>query len=273
METLEMEATYRLVLPPADPLTVVLVGVGGTGSALAPALARLAHHLRGIGVTMKMFFVDHDTIESRNILRQNYSASEVGYPKADALAFRLSALFGLPITSIPTPFSAARFGEWAAGCERRPGANLIVAAVDNHLARREIAEVVAAQDGRWHCLELANEHSSGQVLLGNVVEPEAIKVDKLGLCSGLPSPYLQEPMLLEPPPADANPLSCADLTLRGGQSPVVNQMVAAIAADYAYQFLVRREVAQMATYFALAPTSVKSVRLTETSLAAFSSSL
>ena len=268
MQTLEMEPTYRLVMAPADRLTVVLVGVGGTGSALAPALARLAHHLRGIGVTMKMFFVDHDTIESRNILRQNFSASEVGYPKADALAFRLSALFGLSITSIPVPFSAARFGEWTAGSERRPGANLIIAAVDNYVARREIAEVVAAHDGRWHCLEVANEHESGQVLLGNVTEPDAVKVDKLGLCSGLPSPYVQEPMLLEPPPADADPLSCADLTLREEQSLVVNQMAAAIAADYAYQFLVRREVVQMATYFALGPVTVKSAPLTEANIGA-----
>ncbi len=268
MQTLEMEATYRLALPPADRLTVVLVGVGGTGSALAPALARLAHHLRGKGTTMTLLFVDHDTVEEKNIGRQNFCPAEVGCNKAETMALRLNAALGLAITAVPAPFTAERFREWTAGCERRPGANLLVAAVDNYLARREIAGVVTAQKGRWHCLEVANEYSSGQVLLGNVTEPDVVKLDKLGLCSGLPSPYAQEPMLLEPPPADANPLSCADLTLREEQSPVVNRMAAAIAADYAYQFLVRREVAQMATYFALGPVTVKSVLLTEATLRA-----
>lgn len=268
MQTLDIQPTYRVVLPAAERLTVVLVGVGGTGSALAPALARLACLLRSKGVELEMLFVDHDTIQHRNVLRQNYSEFEVGYPKVDALSFRLSAVFGLRITAISASLSAERFDEWTAGCDRRTGVNLIISAVDNHLARREIAKVVTAQNGRWYCLEAGNEHSSGQVLLGNATDPNAIKFDKLGLCTGLPSPYLQEPLLLEPPPADVNALSCADLTLREEQSPVVNQMVAAIAADYVYQFLVRRELVQMASYFSLAPVTAKSVRLTEPNLTA-----
>jgi len=158
MQKLEMEPTYRVVLPAVERLTVVLVGVGGTGSALAPALARLAYLLRGKGVALEMLFVDHDTIEHRNVLRQNYSEFEVGYPKADALSFRLSAVFGLRIATVTAPFSAERFDEWTAGCERRAGANLLISAVDNHLARREIAKAVAAQNGRWYCLEVGNEH-------------------------------------------------------------------------------------------------------------------
>lgn len=268
MQTLRMEQTYRVVLPALDELTVILVGVGGTGSALALSLGRLAYHLKVKGVAVQILFVDQDTIEAKNIGRQLFSPSEIGANKAEALAFRLNAAFGLGISAAPVPFTVARFEEWTAGSTSRAGANLLISAVDNHLARREIAKAVGRQNGRWYCLELANEHSSGQVLLGSITEPDAIKFDKLGLCSGLPSPYLQEPLLLEPPPADGNALSCADLTLREEQSPVVNQMVAAIAADYAYQFLVRRELVQMASYFSLAPVTAKSVRLTEPNLTA-----
>jgi hypothetical protein len=71
MQTLEMEPTYRVVLPAARELTVMLVGLGGTGSALAPSLARLAIHLRGRGVGVKMLFVDPDVVERRNVWRQN----------------------------------------------------------------------------------------------------------------------------------------------------------------------------------------------------------
>jgi hypothetical protein len=74
---------------------------------------------------------------------------------------------------------------------------------------------------------------------------------------------VQEPALLEPPPAEADALSCADLMLREGQSLVVNQQVAALAAHYAYLFLVRRELTQMATHFTLEPPTTKSRRVTE----------
>ena len=268
MQTLEMEPTYRVVLPAVEELTVMLVGVGGTGSALAPALARLAYQLRGKGVTVKMLFVDPDVVEFRNVLRQNFTEHEVGCFKSDALSFRLNAALGLDITAIPAPLSAAHFDTWTAGRDRRAGANLLISAVDNHIARAEMASVVQSGNGRWYCLDMGNERHSGQVLLGNVTNSGDIQFDRLGLCTGLPSPYIQEPMLLEPPPANVSPLSCAELTQRQEQSPVVNQMVAAIAADYAYQFLVRRELVQMATYFSLAPLTAISVRLTEPNLAA-----
>jgi len=270
MQTLDIEPTYRVVLPALDELMVMLVGVGGTGSALAPSLARLAYQLRGKGVTVKQLFVDPDTVETKNVGRQQFCPAEVGANKAECLAFRLNAALGLDITAIPAPFAAARFDDWTAGYEQRTGANLLISAVDNHLARREIAKVVAAKNGRWYGLDLGNERHSGQALLGNITNVNAIKFDRLGLCTGLPSPYVQEPALLEPPPANADPLSCADLTLREEQSPVVNQQVAALAAHYAYQFLVRRELTQMATTFTLEPAVSKSYLLTKQRIAACS---
>lgn len=262
MEPLELEQSYRVVLPAAEQLGVVLVGVGGTGSHLAGALARLAYHLRGKGVTLQMLFVDHDVIEGKNIGRQ-FHPGDIGYAKAEIAAFRANAAYGLQVAAAPAAFTAERFEAWTAGWTRHAGANLLISAVDNFRARREIARVVEAKNGRWYGLDLGNERESGQVLLGNVTVADAIKFDRLGLCTGLPSPYVQEPMLLEPPPADAGPLSCADLTLREEQSLVVNQQVAALAAHYAYQFLVRRELTQMATYFTLAPPTTRSQRVTE----------
>ncbi|NLF65820.1 MAG: thiamine biosynthesis protein ThiF [Chloroflexi bacterium] len=269
MQTLDIEPTYRVVLPALDELMVMLVGVGGTGSALAPSLARLAYQLRGKGVTVKQLFVDPDTVETKNVGRQQFCPAEVGANKAECLAFRLNAALGLDITAIPAPFAAARFDDWTAGYEQRTGANLLISAVDNHLARREIAKVVAAKNGRWYGLDLGNERHSGQALLGNITNVNAIKFDRLGLCTGLPSPYVQEPALLEPP-ADAGPLSCADLTLREEQSPVVNQQVAALAAHYAYQFLISRELTQMATTFTLESAVSKSYLLTKQRIAACS---
>lgn len=261
MESLELEQSYRVVLPAAERLGVVLVGMGGIGFHLAGALARLAYHLRGKGVTVQMLFVDHDVIEGKNIGRQ-FHPGDIGYAKAEIAAFRANAAYGLQVVAAPVAFTAERFEAWTAGWKRQARGNLLISAVDNFRARREIARVVEAKNGGWYGLDLGNERESGQVLLGNVTDADAIQFDRLGLCTGLPSPYVQEPMLLEPLPADVSLLSCADLTLREEQSLVVNQQVAALAAHYAHQFLVRRELAQMATYFTLEPPTTRSQRVT-----------
>lgn len=266
MPTLRMEPTYRVVLPAVEELTVILVGVGGTGSALALSLGRLAYHLKMKGVKVQVLFVDHDTVEAKNIGRQLFSPSEIGTNKAEALAFRLNAAFGLGVSAAPVPFTAVRFEEWASCFGHQTGANLLISAVDNHLARCEIARAMETQDGRWFCLDLGNEHQSGQVLLGNAIELEMIRFDRLGLCTGLPSPYVQEPALLVPPEISASPLSCADLTLHRDQSLVVNQVAAALAGQYCYQFLVHRMLIQMATYFALEPPITRSTILSRTNI-------
>ncbi|MDT8306620.1 MAG: hypothetical protein RRC07_11850 [Anaerolineae bacterium] len=127
----------------------------------------------------------------------------------------------MAITAAPVPFTAERFAGWTARWREPAGCNLLISAVDNYLARQEVAAAVTAEGGTWYALDLGNEHHSGQILMGNATTPKIVRFDKLGLASGIPSPYLQEPDLLAPPPAGATPLSCAELTVREEQSLVV----------------------------------------------------
>jgi hypothetical protein len=65
-------------------------------------------------------------------------------------------------------------------------------------------------------------------------------------------------------------LSCADLTLREEQSLLINTQVAAVAAQYVYDLIVRRTLQQFATYLNLEPPVMSSLLLTSTNLARFS---
>jgi PRTRC genetic system ThiF family protein len=275
-----LEPRCRMLLPEATVTTIVLVGVGGTGSWLAPALARILFHARQKGQAVKLFLVDPDIVSESNIGRQNFALCQVGESKCESLAWRLNSALGLDIAAIPAPFVAADFMPWL--YEQQPyryGLHprfLLVGAVDNYLARRELA---AAQtltvarysrppEGVW-VVDCGNGRSSAQILAGNLTDPAKIKVDKLGLCSGLPSPYLQEPGLLEPDPVDASPLSCAELTLREEQSLLINTQVAAVAAQYVYDLIIRCRLDQYATYLNLEPPAMSSLVLTPTNLARF----
>jgi hypothetical protein len=67
-----------------------LVGCGGTGSTLAPQLARLLHyHPNG---PEAIAFVDADKIETRNLERQPFEPGEVGTCKSQAIADATGAL-------------------------------------------------------------------------------------------------------------------------------------------------------------------------------------
>ena len=110
---------------------------------------------------------------------------------------------------------------------------------------------------------------NGQVLLGNSGRPETIRLDKLGLCTGLPYPYLQEPGLLEEAGEAATAVSCALMAQQEAQSLMVNRLVAAVAGHLVTELVLRRQVTVMGCYFSLEPPAMRSVPVTAASLAPF----
>lgn len=256
---LEIAQRYRVVFGETDAFRILQIGVGGTGSFLADALASLAVHARQKGVQVDVTLVDPDRVESKNVGRQQWGFSEAaqGVSKAHSRALRLNAAYGLDITAWPQTFTKEMGRNWYEPSRPygRSTTNIIIGCVDNTDARQEIAQTIAACNGNLWGIDCGNALWNGQVLVGNTTQVAAIQFDRLGLCTGLPSPYLQEPDLLksEPQPMEAA-VSCADLTLREEQSLLVNRFTAAIAAQYCANIILRRELTQMATYFNLEPT-------------------
>ncbi|MCP4417761.1 MAG: hypothetical protein GY805_14145, partial [Chloroflexi bacterium] len=125
-----------------------------------------------------------------------------------------------------------------------------------------------AYNGRIWGIDCGNEQYAGQILIGNLSDTSQIALDKLGLCSGLPSPYVQEPELLQPDPNE-QALSCAEMTIAETQSIMVNRMAATIAGQYAATLILQRQILQMSSYFNLAPPMVTSRLITEANLKLF----
>jgi len=64
--------------------TVGIMGLGGLGSAVAVALARI-----GVG---RLLLADYDVVEPSNLNRQHYFIDQVGLPKTEALAANLARI-------------------------------------------------------------------------------------------------------------------------------------------------------------------------------------
>ena len=266
METLAIEPTYRVILGDRDHFRIMVVGAGGTGSTLALFLAGLAFHALQKGIQVDITLVDHDTVKMENCGRQAVSVQTAmigGIPKVTDLALRLNAAYGLDIVAWPVKFESRLVGDWFQHDYRQ--AHLIIGCVDNHGGRQEIAKALEAYTGRIYALDCGNERYSGQILIGNLADTSQITLDKLRLCSGLPSPYLQEPDLLQPDPNEQVG-SCAERALAETQSLMVNRMAATIAAEYTAVFVLQKQITQMRTTFNLQPLVMQSLPITQTNL-------
>ncbi|MCP5012591.1 MAG: hypothetical protein GY942_21645 [Aestuariibacter sp.] len=261
-----IEQTYRVLLADTNSFRILLVGVGGTGSALALALAGLIYHARQKDILVELTLVDHDVIQEVNVGRQSFSVGSAlagGVPKCVDLAARLNAAYGLNLVAWPERYTAVLGKRWFSGrAERQHQTHLLIDCVDNHRPRQEMAQTLNAYDGRMWLLSCGNERTNGQVLIGDTNHANKIRFDKLGLCTGLPSPYRQEPGLLEPDEGETV-VSCAALNQQEAQSLMINRLVAAVAAQFVTEMVLQRQVTQLGAYFNLCPMVMRSQMVTQ----------
>lgn len=239
MQTLTIEPTYPFLVPETHSVTICLVGCGGTGSHIAQTLARLASHCRDTGgPRITLALLDGDVVEAKNVGRQLFSPADVGKNKAQVLAARFSAVFGLPIVA----------GATMLGDERvtHAGYGILVGAVDGAAGRRSLQHQLHL--GGWRVwVDCGNHESSGQVVAGTVAHRDRLQgVLKLGVCSGLPVAPLIYPELLKDAPIVARQ-DCAAAVQDNAQSLMVNQTMAAIAGQYLYQLIVGRRLTTFRT--------------------------
>jgi len=221
---------------------IVIVGVGGTGGQVARIAARMLYDMRRSRMhTPQMVLIDPDRIEEKNVGRQGmFVPAEVGEYKATAIGRRLNLALGLDIAWITELVSADRHFD-------RSG-SLVISCVDNHLARRELSRVPGCH------ISAGNDRFDSQVCIGNCMDRDEMRrhIDgREGKYAYLPHESLLFPQLLEPEPEISSPtpaLSCADLTLLGEQSMLINDWSASLVGNYLYALLYRRPITSFLSF-------------------------
>lgn len=157
------------------PTKVFVFGCGGTGSRVVPLLAQFIKSCPWVP-NPEITLIDFDNVEEKNLLRQNFIATDVDKNKALVLANRYSRAFGINIGAIihrvrrqpnTTEENEAlrRFGNLASSANQ--GNNLFIMCVDTPEARREIIDVILSVVGRTPSnlvIDAGNENDFGQVL-------------------------------------------------------------------------------------------------------------
>ena len=106
---MELKTIYNFQLPtilgkgetpygytnPYRGIDIHIVGCGGTGSYLIQNLARLLKVKRE-NYDINLYLYDADVVETKNLIRQNFSNKDIGRSKAEAMAAKVSGGFQVP---------------------------------------------------------------------------------------------------------------------------------------------------------------------------------
>lgn len=257
---MDIKKRFTVQVGTVERLSIFMVGCGGTGSFAALHLGRLVWALRG-RVQVSLVFVDPDRIEMKNVGRQNFCPAEVGTFKALSLAERVSRAFGIKVWGITERFGKRILDEFRCSQFDNEGLTVVVGAVDNGAARRDIARACHGdQRYRTWWVDAGNGLDGGQVLVGNRPDERPVLVP--GFCAGLPFPSVQEPGLFEDQVVEER-LGCADLLAMGAQSLMINQAMGGWLVNYVYRLVLARDLDVMGTYINLRSGSVRSVPITD----------
>jgi len=252
MPLLNKDSLYAraVLLPVVKEVSIHLIGCGGSGSWLAPHLARIAklleeaHHL-----SVKLIFWDPDVVEEKNIYRQNFCAAEIGVNKAQTLARRYGHAWGIEVIAVAASFTRENlYRNNLAQRYASSESHFLVSCVDNNKARQEIVKCCQEIPSMWW-MDTGNIKSAGQVSVGRVLqEREGSPLRFPSKATWLPLPSEQFPGILLPQsePAkeeiDYSGLSCADLALVDEQGLSINHAVASTAAAMLMKLLVTQDL-------------------------------
>jgi PRTRC genetic system ThiF family protein len=263
-QTINTEVLEALTILPRKftKINFILVGCGGTGSWLAMSIGRVARILADkFNIESEAVFVDPDTVEEKNIFRQNFCYAEIGHNKAECLAFRVNAAWGMSIGAYTVPFDKAPV-------EIRTYDNttlyVIMGCVDGK-ARADIAKACSYNTDNVWWIDCGNENGNGQVLIGGGIKKDVFQI--AGKIIGLPLPIDQMPSLLQNNSSmrigiDTSKMSCAEIAMIDEQGLTTNQMVASIASDYLVGLLLTGKLDHFQTFFDLRSGSMRSTFIT-----------
>ncbi|MCD8739036.1 PRTRC system ThiF family protein [Mucilaginibacter roseus] len=159
------------LLQPYNPVTINLIGAGGTGGQVLTALARMNHALNALGhagLFVRVF--DHDTVDAANLGRQLFTTAELGLHKSVALINRINRFFGTNWKAETTRYDKASVKD-----RDLASATITISCVDTVAARYEIADILkqlaaqyAGRNRVRYWMDFGNSRSSGQVILSTL---------------------------------------------------------------------------------------------------------
>jgi PRTRC genetic system ThiF family protein len=152
------------LMSPTHPITISVIGCGGTGAYVVTQLAKIAISLRELkDIDLHVVVYDYDKVEQHNVGRQLFSYADVGKYKSDVIVERVNRFYGL---------------QWISKREKvnkSLESNIVITCTDN-LSSRTV-QGTTIMSSRWpnhktqyYWLDFGNSTNYGQFILATKQE-------------------------------------------------------------------------------------------------------
>ena len=228
-EKTKMHFTDNYLISPTNPITVNLIGAGGTGSKVLTALMEMNHGLVALGhAGLSVRLWDDDNITSANLGRQRFARSEVGLYKSVALINRANRFMGINWKAETVKFEKDSLGKLPNNAK----ATLYITCTDSVQSRFEIADILKYSNRRHHrddpkyWMDFGNSQYTGQVILSTVGEIGQPKSEKFETVASLPFVTEEFGELLNQSEQQDDTPSCSLAEALGKQDLYINSALA-----------------------------------------------
>jgi PRTRC genetic system ThiF family protein len=238
MEAIHITDNY--LINPTNPVTVNLIGAGGTGSNMLMALAKMNHALIALGHPgLHLSVYDDDTVTEANLGRQLFSESELGFYKSAVLVNRVNRSLGTNWKAVTTKFEAHHTDDYPDDGK----ANIYITCVDNVKARLDISDFLTqqAKSNRYernkplYWLDFGNSRSTGQAVLSTVTSIEQPRSEKYRTVPVLPKITDEFATLLAESEREDDTPSCSLAEALEKQELYINPTLANLGASLLFR--------------------------------------
>lgn len=215
METIKtaVHFTDNYLLNPTNPISVNLIGAGGTGSKVLTALMEINESLMALGhAGLQVHLWDDDIITTANLGRQRFFESETGLYKSVALINRINRCIGTNWKAETQKFEKDKFGRLPENTK----AIITITCVDNVKSRFGVAEILKEisyrknyRDDPKYWLDFGNSQDTGQVILSTIGEIKQPNSQKYQTVASLPFVTDEFGELLKQSEQEDNTPSCS----------------------------------------------------------------
>jgi len=244
--------TDNYLLNPTNPISVNLIGAGGTGSKVLTALMEINESLIALGHPgLQVRLWDDDIVTSANLGRQRFFESETGLYKSVALINRINRCIGTHWKAKTVKFEKDKFGR----IPEKSRAIITITCVDNVQTRFGVADILKELDYRRHYqdepkywLDFGNSRDTGQVLLstiGEITQPNSEKYQTVASLSFVTDEFGE---LLKQSEQEDNTPSCSLAEALEHQDLFINSSLAQMGCSLLWN-LFRRGMTEYKGFF------------------------
>ena len=236
-----MHFADNYLINPTNPVTVNLIGAGGTGNQVLRELARMNYSLVALGhAGFQVNLFDGDKVAEANRGRQLFAACETGCYKSAVLVNRVNRFFGTNWKAVTMPFCTNNL-------RRLPDngkANIFITCVDTVSARFDIATAIQGMSGNqrhtrsrpMYWMDFGNSKDAGQVILSTISDIKQPDSEKYRPVAFLPLITEEYKNLLETQSDNDEP-SCSLAEALEKQDLFINSTLASMGASLLWNLL------------------------------------